>query len=407
MEFFKKLRATGQSSALDQTKPSQAALADSLNNLIVQNIHDDLVQNAVAIVSTMPGIKSRDLSPTCQASVQPVHYDRHHSGHAAVLKSSVMRGPIVLPSWEEFEELEAKLEETEVKFEKERKELRKKNEALSRKFEAAEQSKKALVNNLLELKENLTRSEHIISALKTSEAKAMELHGKQQDLINSLLAVREKAKTTKFITGNHRVSYGGTTGPSAMVREEMSLAAERQRQEIARLASVVDTLAVQYSGDRYSNISTVITNPPADAEPQTCVPDEFLGLWLFTVEPTQEELEMYEKVLEEQIRPPPIYSPSLPKPRIQWTRLNTNMFRNLPQPEQLPIFSCSQDPQFYSAIKSISYGGTVNVFEGGIPFGTMYGFMTDMGAVPVPEESIHGYKFSPEWGTWVIAARGV
>jgi hypothetical protein len=270
MEFVKKLHAAGHSPALGQPKPSIAALPDSRNNLIVQNLHDELVQNAVAMVSTSPSIKSRDLSPTCLASVHPVHYDRHHRDRAALLKSAVMTGPVVLPSWEEFEDLEAKLEETEANFEKERNELKEENYTLMRKLEEAQHIKKALVKNVLDMKGKLSREEHIISALKASEAKAMQLHRKQQDMIKSLIALREKTRRTKFITGHHRVSYG-MTGPSAMVREEMSLAAERQRQEIARLASVVDTLAVQYSRDRYSNISTVITNPPA--EPESCVPD--------------------------------------------------------------------------------------------------------------------------------------
>ena len=83
------------------------------------------------------------------------------------------------------------------------------------------------------------------------------------------------------------------------------------------------------------------------------------------------------------------------------------MFRNLPQSEKIPLSGCSQDPQFYSA--TTSYMGMITPlwYRDGCPLGAMFGFRTDMGVVPVPEESIHGYKFFPEFGIWVIAARGV
>ena len=76
---------------------------------------------------------------------------------------------------------------------------------------------------------------------------------------------------------------------------------KKQREDVSRLATVVDTIALKYSGDRYSNISTIITNSSAEPDTETYgdVPEEFLGLWLFTVEPTQKELDIYEEVLVE------------------------------------------------------------------------------------------------------------
>ena len=143
----------------------------------------------------------------------------------------------------------------------------------------------------------------------------------------------------------------------------------------------------------------------------TWVEQHMIATWLFSVEPTKEEQEKYDKYLEAQMRPDPIYSPTLMKPRVNWSRLNTNMLRNLPIPVMYPMHGCAQSPEFYDSTVDVEHFGgqkldTKLVFHSAKPFGSLYGFWTSHGVLPPPEEAVHGYHCCPETGTWVIAADG-
>ena len=152
-----------------------------------------------------------------------------------------------------------------------------------------------------------------------------------------------------------------------------------------------------------------------------------MGLWLFAdqdKEPTAEETAMYEFHLQLQVRPPPIYSPNLPKPTVNWATLNKHKRKNLPDPEIFPIQSVPIDPNFYldptkyktaDHHQSLDYSGPVpvrmNKEECGCaacvpPFGQKYGLMTDMGVIPMPDTSVHGYRWDEIDASWVIATGG-
>ena len=124
-----------------------------------------------------------------------------------------------------------------------------------------------------------------------------------------------------------------------------------------------------------------------------------------------EELEKYEKYLDKQIRPDPIYSPTLLKARVNWHRLNPNIKRNLPVPVQYPVQGCALDPDYYTTMGAASYylgkkRDSVLLFESGMPFGSLYGFWTSKGVLSPPVEPVGGYHCCPETGTWIIAAEG-
>ena len=103
---------------------------------------------------------------------------------------------------------------------------------------------------------------------------------------------------------------------------------------------------------------------------------------IFTVEPTQEELSLYEEHLRLQVRPPPIYSPTLPQPYV--------------------ILGASEDPTFYTKMQDLVAGLQ---FDSRAPFGELLGFRTSRGIVSVPVEPIIGYAWIEETRDWVIAAR--
>ena len=74
------------------------------------------------------------------------------------------------------------------------------------------------------------------------------------------------------------------------------------------------------------------------------------AIWLYSHEEdlSVEENRQYDAFLAREMRPPAIHSPNLPKPYVNWMRLNTNMKRNLPTPMRCPKLGCSQDPNFYN-----------------------------------------------------------
>ena len=96
---------------------------------------------------------------------------------------------------------------------------------------------------------------------------------------------------------------------------------------------------------------------------------------------------------------------------IDLTKVNQFFLRNIPKPEYLPILGCSEDPNFYSdewiKLDSVDYWGNRNKLpprhKQQAPFGSLYGFKTDVGIVPVPEEPIHGHVWKE--GAWVLQAQ--
>ena len=95
------------------------------------------------------------------------------------------------------------------------------------------------------------------------------------------------------------------------------------------------------------------------------------------------------------------------KYKIDLSKVNYSFrVRNLPDPFKFPIKGCSQDPNFYdikyrSENKRNYYTWDVESRE--YPHGYMYGYNTDVGIVPVPEEPVHGYVFKDRHG-WILHA---
>ena len=71
-----------------------------------------------------------------------------------------------------------------------------------------------------------------------------------------------------------------------------------------------------------------------------------MGIWLYAdnMELTQEEIAMCEFHLQKEVRDPPIYSPNLPRPTVNWNTLNMHKRKNLPDPDIFPILSVPSDP---------------------------------------------------------------
>ena len=94
-------------------------------------------------------------------------------------------------------------------------------------------------------------------------------------------------------------------------------------------------------------------------------------------------------------------------PNVDWKSVNKRFLSNIPVPSSLPIYGCSINPDNYEDVYERSdYGRLMNKgsrFTGDFPFGSELGFVTDAGAVRVPDEVFHGYVFEVGQG-WILHA---
>jgi hypothetical protein len=262
------------------------------------------------------------------------------------------------------------------------------------------------------LAKDIDKKDSYFTIVLEGEEKAKEVTFQQQTLTKSLAALVEKQRKVKLIDGDFSITYA-ETNPSPAVLDEVSASRTRiMEEDINQLVRVVDQLARVYSPpDRYEHVPTLTELSEPRSGPQqmfSWVHTEMLALWVYAVEDvTPAEEQLFEKELQMKIRPPTVHSPHLQKPMVNWARLNSFQFKNLPQPERFPIHGCyhSLDAKLYEKVDSTSYS-PLKWGIGPHPFGSLHGFYTNMGVVAVPDQILHGYRCSPETGTWEIDARG-
>ena len=95
-------------------------------------------------------------------------------------------------------------------------------------------------------------------------------------------------------------------------------------------------------------------------------------------------------------------------PEVKWNLVKFKPV--LPHPESCPLYSCSQDPSFYED----NITGCLNPrfknariqtkFLQRNPFGSLPGFVTNLGVVAVPETPVGGYVYCPDAKRWMIHA---
>ena len=92
-------------------------------------------------------------------------------------------------------------------------------------------------------------------------------------------------------------------------------------------------------------------------------------------------------------------------PTVDWKSVNRRFLTNLPMPSPLPIHGCSPNPDDYRDVFCTSdFGGMQNIgakFDREFPFGNALGFMTNNGAVGIPNDVIHGHVYQVGQG-WVL-----
>ena len=204
------------------------------------------------------------------------------------------------------------------------------------------------------------------------------------------------------------------TSPDQIARRE------EESGQITRMLDSVDKLAKQYSPkDRYHQPNVAnLSQPRSEVVPDSLFNYELSALWMFAEVPTDEETVQYDRLLENELRPPPIHSPPLRRPYVNWTTLNKHRRKNLPDPQLFPVYSVPVDPSFYTDttkykpsdkhIGDLPSGLIATNKQCGCaacipPFGSRHGLMTDMGVIGMPADPVHGYCWDDDTGGWVIA----
>ena len=100
-----------------------------------------------------------------------------------------------------------------------------------------------------------------------------------------------------------------------------------------------------------------------------------------------------------------IPTPIIRYPTIDIAKCNTRSLANVPKPQKFPLFGCSDDPNFYIKSRNM-YQPEGEFYKNIYPFGAKYGYLTNQGVVPVPEEPVFGYVWdgTDEESRWVLCA---
>ena len=103
-------------------------------------------------------------------------------------------------------------------------------------------------------------------------------------------------------------------------------------------------------------------------------------------------------------------------PKITWEKVNVGGLKKLPSPKQFPVLSASADPKFY--VHNCSCDKTregilcscrmCDAFKAKytqvFPHGSIYGFASNLGVVPVPDTPMFGHVWDDDSSSWLLHA---
>ena len=109
-------------------------------------------------------------------------------------------------------------------------------------------------------------------------------------------------------------------------------------------------------------------------------------------------------------------------PKVSWEKVNVAALKKLPTPSSFPVQTASPQSQFYSKDDGCPRGCTQIQFEyfsgdprkipckcrlgfeETNPFGTLLGFQSNLGVVPVPSTPMFGHIWDPDTCSWLLHA---
>ena len=118
---------------------------------------------------------------------------------------------------------------------------------------------------------------------------------------------------------------------------------------------------------------------------------EFFSLW------THYDF-IFTDVKYEEIIIPPEAVPEIKYHTIDLYNVNKRFIENIPKPNRYPVLGVSNDPDFYHKLYETEPYKKSLKFLKPAPFGSKYGYETNIGVVPPPTDPIHGYIWSEQYG---------
>ena len=104
-------------------------------------------------------------------------------------------------------------------------------------------------------------------------------------------------------------------------------------------------------------------------------------------------------------------TPEIVYKSIDFSKVNVRNMANIPKPTSYPVHGVSNDPDFYTKVVKldyIDYWGNQRMLNSSFikkaPFGSIYGYQTNEGIVPVPDVPVHGHVWSDHLHDWVLHA---
>lgn len=115
------------------------------------------------------------------------------------------------------------------------------------------------------------------------------------------------------------------------------------------------------------------------------------------------------------------------RPKVAWHKVNPSALRRFTRPGMFPIMSVSPRPSFYektcncatnlvfktsvlATVHWLERGGSAQLcpcpteFERDLPFGSLPGYRTNLGVVPIPDTPMFGHIWDHEASDWVLHA---
>ena len=96
-----------------------------------------------------------------------------------------------------------------------------------------------------------------------------------------------------------------------------------------------------------------------------------------------------------------------PYPTLDWSKVNKRFISNIPSPTMIPKHGCSIDPAFYEYTSRFITGNAENTkpkFQTErYPFGSEYGYRTNLGIISVSSTVHHGYVWNED--CWTLHAQ--
>ena len=131
------------------------------------------------------------------------------------------------------------------------------------------------------------------------------------------------------------------------------------------------------------------------------VPFEFASIW-----------RNISRIFPDEKEEAPSSIPESALPRVAWEKVNKGALKKLPTPTLYPVQSVSPDASLYGKSCGCAqfYMGDPSpcscktTFEKKNPFGTLQGFETNLGIVPVPSTPLFGYIWDQDKGDWILHA---